>query len=69
MNQSIHPDTSLGTVSLKVRQLSLSVDYYVNNLGFQVNHNKVNQTSLGAGKGDLLILNEVEGAIHYPRST
>ena len=69
MQPQIHPKTSVSVVSLNVQLLTRSIDYYVNVLGFQIHENRDHQVTLGAGKDDLLILNEVEGAIHYPGTT
>jgi catechol 2,3-dioxygenase len=69
MQPQIHPETSIGVVSLKVQLLTRSIDYYVNVLGFQVHENSDDRAVLGAGKDELLILDEVESAVHYPGTT
>jgi catechol 2,3-dioxygenase len=69
MQSQIHPDTSIGVISLNVQQLTRSIDYYVNVLGFQIHNDSDAQAVLGAGNDDLMILNELEGAAHYPGTT
>ena len=58
MTFKLHPATKIGTVSLNIRNMGRSLDYYVNRLGFRVREQHENIAYLGAGKEDLLILNE-----------
>src|SRR5690242_5675176 len=59
---SIHPDTQLGVVTLTVADLSRSVDFYRDVLGFQVLNEESSSALLGAGRAPLLALHEVKGA-------
>ncbi|HUS94292.1 MAG TPA: VOC family protein [Patescibacteria group bacterium] len=69
MQTQIHPETAIGVVSLNVREMSQSINFYVDVLGFQIHSQRGNQAALGAGEQDLLILNEVTDAIRYPGMT
>lgn len=62
MTNSIHPNTSIGRVSLKVADLGHSLDFYQRSLGFTVHHRENGSASLGAGGPDLLELVEQTGA-------
>lgn len=58
MTFKLHPQTKIGTVSLNIRDMQRSLDFYVGKLGFQVHRQIDNVAYLGAGVGDLLILTE-----------
>jgi catechol 2,3-dioxygenase len=61
--ESIHSDTALGAVHLNISDLSKSLQFYQEVLGFQV-HRRAGETAyLGAGKADILVLNERHGAV------
>jgi catechol 2,3-dioxygenase len=59
---SIHPDTQLGVVTLTVADLTRSVDFYRDVLGFKVLKEDKGSALLGAGNSPLLALHEVKGA-------
>ena len=69
MNHSIHPATRLGPVSLTVSDLSRSLAFYQERLGFQVHEQSAGQAALGAGGEDLVLLTEQPGAQHPGRTT
>ena len=69
MQPQIHPDASIGVVSLIVQQLTRSIDFYVNVLGFKILNHSRDQVTLGVGNNNLLLLNEIEDATHYPGKT
>ncbi len=54
----IHPDTRLGSVHLTVTDLDRSLDFYREQLGFQLHQREGDTAYLGAGEADLLILNQ-----------
>jgi catechol 2,3-dioxygenase len=57
MTATTLPDTtSLGAVHLTVTDLDRAVDYYTTKLGFRVHGRADDETRLGAGAGDLLVL-------------
>jgi len=58
MTFKLHPDTTIGTVSLNIRDMKRSLDFYVDKLGFQVHRQAGQVAYLGVGEKDLLILNE-----------
>lgn len=58
MGTSIHAATTMGAVSLTVRDLARSLEFYQHNLGFKLHRQEGKQAHLGAGDADLLILNE-----------
>ena len=62
MTFTIHPNTSIGRVSLKVADLERSLDFYQCSLGFGVYDRENGRASLGAGRMDLLDLVEEAGA-------
>lgn len=68
MNNVIHPDTTIGKVSLTVSDFNRSLDFYQNVLGFSIHHREDGMASLRAGGPDLLELVERPGA-HQARST
>ena len=58
MTFKLHPKTQIGSVSLNIRDMQRSLDFYTDKLGFQI-HNQDKQIAyLGAGDNDLLILHE-----------
>ena len=66
---SIHPDTHIGMVTLRVSQLARSLKYYVDILGFVVKEETAGEASLGAEDGPALLrLVEVAGVPPQPRS-
>lgn len=66
---SIHPDTTLGPVVLTVADLSRSLDFYRDRLGFELHRQQDGAAVLGAGGTDLLELVEQPGAQKFPRTT
>ena len=65
----IHADTHLGFVHLSVSDLERSLSYYQQSLGMKIHRQEGNTAYLGAGRNDLLVLSEVPGARHFPRTT
>ncbi|MDQ3930773.1 MAG: VOC family protein [Chloroflexota bacterium] len=59
---SLHPDTELGLVALTVRDLSRSVAFYRDVLGFELLQEGGEQAVLGAGGTPLLVLHEKQDA-------
>jgi catechol 2,3-dioxygenase len=55
---SIHPETRMGHISLKVTSLDNQIMFYQQALGFKLHWREGNQTGLGAGSKDLLLLTE-----------
>jgi catechol 2,3-dioxygenase len=62
LTNSIHPDTTIGTVSLTVSDLDRSLAWYQEALGFSVHRNGDGVAHLGAGGADLVELVEQPGA-------
>lgn len=62
MTYSIHPNTSIGRVSLRVSDLSRAVDFYQRSLGFSLHDSANRWVSLGVGDQELLELVECPGA-------
>jgi catechol 2,3-dioxygenase len=60
----IHPDTTLGYVHLNISDLSKSLPFYQEMLGFQVHRREGDTAYLGAGAADILALTERPGATH-----
>jgi len=65
----IHADTHLGLVHLSVSNLERSLYYYQHSLGMNIHRQEGDTATLGAGKADLLVLSEVPGARHFPKTT
>ncbi|MBI3151778.1 MAG: VOC family protein [Chloroflexi bacterium] len=59
---SIHPAAHIGYVSLSVANLENQIDFYRQNLGFQLHWRDGKKAGLGAGEQDLLRLTELPGA-------
>lgn len=59
---SIHPDTALGYTHLTVSDLTRSLDFYQQSLGFKIHRREGDTAYLGAGRADLLRLTERSGA-------
>ncbi|MEZ4864020.1 MAG: VOC family protein [Caldilineaceae bacterium] len=60
--KQIHPNTTMGVVSLIVADLARSLRYYQHNIGLQLNRQADDAAWLGAGGQDLLHLTERPGA-------
>lgn len=58
MTFKLHPETQIGAVSLNIRDMQRSLDFYTDKLGFQIHSQKDQTAYLGAGEKDLLILHE-----------
>lgn len=57
MNHQIHPETSVGSVSLRIRDLERSIEFYTA-LGFEMESVKGKQATLGVGNRELIFLRE-----------
>lgn len=66
---SIHPDTNLGAVSLTIRNLDRSLEFYQTRLGFQQNARNDNGAVLGVPGRDLVFLTENPNAQIYSHTT
>ena len=66
---SIHPQTAIGQVALKVINLQQQLDFYQRMLGFQLHWRRGGQAGLGAGGQDLLVLQEKTDAQRYLHTT
>jgi catechol 2,3-dioxygenase len=64
----LHPATEVGTVILKVTNLSRSLDFYTRMIGLQVINQDKSTASLGAGNHIILKLVEIPGASIAPES-
>lgn len=62
MPTSIHPNTTIGAVSLTVADLDRSLHYYQHNIGLHLHHQENRSATLGAGGIDLLVFTELPGA-------
>lgn len=62
---SIHPDTKIGIVSLRVANLENQLAFYRQALGFQLHWREDNRAGLGAGGPDLLRLTEEPNLKRY----
>jgi catechol 2,3-dioxygenase len=66
---SIHPETLIGHVSLKVASLENQIAFYQQALGFQVHWREDSRAGLGAGGADLLRLTQEANVKKYQRVT
>src|SRR5258708_36734148 len=66
---SLHPATDVGTVSLKVADLSRSLAFYTQVIGLEVFKQDEHTAILGIGQQPILALEEVTGARPQPRNT
>src|SRR5919106_517620 len=66
---SIHPDTLIGHVSLKVASLENQIAFYQQVLGFRLHWREDDRAGLGAGGPDLLRLTEETNVKKYQRVT
>jgi len=64
---SIHPDTTVGLLSLTVSDLTRSLTFYTEALGFEVLEQEGTEATLGAAGTPLLLLSEQSGAAPWPR--
>ena len=55
---SIHPATTVGTVSLTVASLENQIEFYTKAMGFVLHSREGNQATLGTGERELLHLVE-----------
>jgi catechol 2,3-dioxygenase len=69
MQTAIHPDTTVGPVTLTTANLERAVKFYTGNLGLKLHNRQTSTARLGTGEADLLILAEHPGATRYPRTT
>lgn len=65
----IHPDTRIGAGHLTITDLSRSLDFYQNNLGFNLISRENGRAQLGIDSKTLLYLYENQGARTFPRRT
>jgi catechol 2,3-dioxygenase len=69
-HSSIHPETSLGYVALRVRDLERSIQFYTGPLGLQVLGRKADTASLGSSEHDrVLTLQQDTSAAPRPAGT
>ncbi|HEV3309056.1 MAG TPA: VOC family protein [Chloroflexota bacterium] len=66
--RTIHPDTSVGLLSLTVSDLERSLDFYTQAVGFQNLDRSGSEATLGAGGQPLLLLREQTAAKSWPRN-
>jgi catechol 2,3-dioxygenase len=66
---SLSPETTLGLVALTVGDMTRSLDFYQNILGFQLHRRTGDSAFLGVDGRDLLSLTERPGARRVPRTT
>lgn len=59
---AIHPDTTIGAVTLTVRNLERALAFYQDSIGFRLHGRQENVAMLGAGERDLLVLRGESGA-------
>ena len=62
---SIHPQTSLGYVSLSVADLESQIAFYQQALGFRLHSREGNTAALGTGENELLRLTELPNNKRY----
>ncbi|HKI53444.1 MAG TPA: VOC family protein, partial [Anaerolineales bacterium] len=55
---SIHPQTQIGHISLKVANLDNQIEFYQKVMGFKLHWKDENKAGLGSGGNDLLLLTE-----------
>lgn len=65
---NIHPDTEVGTVTLKVSSLAKSVKFYTELIGLEVFNMREGRATLGAGHRPIIELQEVPGAARLIRN-
>ena len=65
----IHPQTGLGRVSLTIRDMTRSLDYYCERLGLKLHRREDRRAYLGTGGPDLLVLEENPAATSPKRHT
>lgn len=68
MNHQIHPETSVGMVSLRIKNLKRSMDFYAA-LGFDIKGVEGKQATLGVGNRELILLRESAEASQTPGTT
>jgi catechol 2,3-dioxygenase len=61
--------TRVGPVTLRVRDLASSLEFYTSRLGFEVRKRDDGGAHLGAGAGDLLVLRAAPLAVRVPGTT
>ncbi len=66
---SIHPDTRIGSVLIKVANLDRSLDFYTNLIGLPVIQQEKGNALLGASQRPLLALKELPSAQRPPENT
>jgi len=66
---SLHPDTDVGSVTLKVGDLKRSLEFYQGVVGLQTLEQEGQTASLGSGKRVILKLEEIPGARPQPANT
>jgi len=64
---SIHPDTTIGLLCLTVSDLTRSLTFYTEALGFELLEQDGTEATLGAKGTPLLLLSEQAGAAPWPR--
>ena len=64
---AIDPRTAIGLLSLTVADLSRSVEYYRDRIGFEVLQQDAGEATLGVVGRPLLLLTERDGAREWPR--
>jgi catechol 2,3-dioxygenase len=65
----LHPATEVGTVSLKVADLTRSLTFYTSQIGLKLLEQEQHRAVLGAGQRPILALEEVSGAQPQPENT
>jgi catechol 2,3-dioxygenase len=66
---SIHPQTQMGHISIKVASLDNQIAFYQQAMGFKLHWREGNKAGLGAGGMDLLKLTEEPGLKKYRGTT
>ena len=62
---SIHPQTSMGAISMSVANLENQLEFYQKALGFKLHWREGNKAGLGSGGADFLLLTEEPGSKKY----